>query len=84
MSVDETAIDRARAQHIRDGTIMNYRIEDFCAVFGVARRTTYDLIAVGEIEAIKIGTRTVITAESARAWRNRCPRVKAKVSDADA
>jgi excisionase family DNA binding protein len=54
----------------------NYRIDDFAQCFGISRRTVWELIARGEIEALKIGRRTLITAESAEAWRSRCPRVK--------
>lgn len=68
-------IERLRTAAINDGTIVNFRIEDFCAHFGVSRRSAFVLINEGEIEAIKIGARTVITAESARAWRARCPRI---------
>jgi hypothetical protein len=75
----ESAIERARAQMLRDGTIKNYRVEDFCAAFGVSERTAWRLIGQGDVEALKAGTRTLITAESADAWRERCPRVKAKV-----
>jgi hypothetical protein len=69
------AIERARAQHIRDETILNYTIADFCAVFAVSPRAAFKLIAQGEVEALKIGARTAITAESAMAWRARCPRI---------
>jgi excisionase family DNA binding protein len=55
--------------------LKNYRIEDFALCFAVSKRTVWELIARGEIEALKIGRRTVITAESAQAWRDRCPRV---------
>lgn len=72
----ETAVDRARSQMLREGLVQNYRIEDFCAVFGVGERTAWDLIATGEVEALKVGRRTLITAESAKAWRDRCPRVQ--------
>lgn len=72
----ETAIDRARAKHLRDGTVLNFRIEDFCAVYGVSERTAWRLIDQGDVEALKVGTRTLVTTESAKAWRARCPRVK--------
>lgn len=72
----DDAISRARARHIRDGTVLNYRIEDFCAVFGVSERTAWRLIKNGDVEALKVGTRALITAESATAWRAQCPRVK--------
>lgn len=73
----ETAVHRARAQMLRDGLVLNYRIEDFCAVFGVSERTAWRLINSGEVEALRVGARkTLITAESAIAWRDRCPRVQ--------
>lgn len=72
----ETAVDRARTQMLREGLVLNYRIEDFAACFGVSERTAWDLIATGEVEALKVGRRTLVTAESAKAWRDRCPRVQ--------
>ncbi|MGE0187658.1 MAG: helix-turn-helix domain-containing protein [Hyphomonadaceae bacterium] len=55
--------------------IQNYRVGDFAACFGISVRTAWDLIARGEIEAIKIGRRTLVVAASAQAWQARCPRV---------
>lgn len=64
-------------------SVQNYRIEDFAACFGVSRRLVFTLISRGEIEALKVGRRTLITAESAKAWRDRCPRrVPAKTPSA--
>lgn len=56
--------------------VLNYRIEDFAHCFAVSRRTAWQLISTGEIDALKVGRRTLITAESAWAWRERCPRVQ--------
>jgi len=72
----DSTIDRARAAMLRDGAVANYRIEDFAACFGISARTTWSLIATGEVDAIKAGRRVLITAESARAWRERCPKVR--------
>tara|TARA_R110002074_G_scaffold336892_1_gene507421 strand:+ start:314 stop:535 length:222 start_codon:yes stop_codon:yes gene_type:complete len=46
---------------------VSWRINDFCAAFGIGRTKVYDLINKGELEAIKFGGRTVITDTSARA-----------------
>lgn len=73
-----SAVDRARREMLRDGAVANYRVEDFAACFGVSARTTWGLIASGAIDAIRCGRRTLITAESAKAWRDRCPRVPTK------
>lgn len=79
---EETAVERARARMLRDGLVANYRIEDFAACFGVSVRTTWTLIASGEVEAIKVGRRTLITANSARVWLASCPRVTPKAAKA--
>lgn len=71
----ESTVERVRAKALRDGSVQNYRVEDFCAVFGISRRTAWQLISDGHVEALKVGRRTLITAESAAAWRDRCPRV---------
>lgn len=44
-----------------------WRINDFCAAFGVGRTKTYELINRGDLEAIKFGGRTCITDTSAQA-----------------
>lgn len=56
--------------------VQNYRIDDFAHCFGVSKRTVWQLISSGELVALKIGRRTLVTAESAKAWRDRCPRVQ--------
>ena len=43
----ETAIERARTQNLRAGTVLNLRIEDFCAVYGVSESTAWRLIRSG-------------------------------------
>lgn len=45
-----------------------YTIADACAAGGFGRTTAYELIAQGKLDARKIGGRTVILAESLRAY----------------
>ena len=40
------------------------RINDACRVIGLGRSKLYQLIATGEIEAVKIGTRTLVPMAS--------------------
>ena len=47
----------------------NYTIPEYGEVYGPKRSKTYELIGHGELQIIKIGTRTYITAESAEAHR---------------
>lgn len=43
--------------------------------FGIARTRLYEAIRVGEIEAFKLGRRTLISADSVRTFFDRLPRV---------
>lgn len=49
-------------------------IRDFGAQYGPKRTKTYDMIATGKIQAVKIGPRTMITRESAERWAASLPR----------
>ena len=51
-------------------------IRDFGDQYGPKRTQTYDLIATGKIEAVKIGPRTMIDVESAEQWAASLPRFK--------
>lgn len=44
-------------------------------VFGIGRTKLYELIQKGEIEAFKLGRRTLIRTQSAREFINRLPRL---------
>ncbi len=46
-------------------------IEDSAAVLGVGRTTTYALMKAGELTTVKIGRRSLITAESLREYVQR-------------
>jgi excisionase family DNA binding protein len=45
-----------------------YTIPDAVRVSGIGRTTLYKLIGAGEIEARKVGNRTLIPADSLRAY----------------
>lgn len=48
-------------------------IEEFGADYGVSRSRTYELLAAGELSAVKVGRATRIPAESAEAWKRSLP-----------
>jgi excisionase family DNA binding protein len=41
-------------------------IKNFCAAYGVGKTKTYELIASGHLESVKIGRKRLITDASAR------------------
>lgn len=47
---------------------LTYSIREASAAFGISRSTLYDALAKGELQAIKLGTRTLISADGLRAW----------------
>jgi excisionase family DNA binding protein len=49
-------------------TPIAYTLPDFCLTYGIGRTTAYRLIDAGELEARKVGRRTVIDAASAARW----------------
>lgn len=49
-------------------------IKRFCTLYACGTTKAYELIAAGELEAVKIGGATRITAESAAAWASRLPK----------
>lgn len=53
----------------------NLTIGEAVAHFGIGRTKLYALIHSGDIEAIKLGRRTLIRTDSARAFIDRLPRV---------
>lgn len=42
-------------------------VNDFCEAFGLKRTKTYELIAQGRLETLKVGRRRLITYRSAEA-----------------
>jgi excisionase family DNA binding protein len=51
---------------------MMFSVAEFCRAHGISRGTFYKLLAEGRGPiAVKIGRRTLISAEAAEAWRRR-------------
>jgi hypothetical protein len=50
-----------------------YPIREFGRTFGVGHTKTYELIASGQLKAVKIGSRTAITGETAYLWMQTLP-----------
>jgi hypothetical protein len=48
------------------GQPLGYRIDEFVRLSGIGRSTTYGYMRAGRLKAIKVGSRTVILAGSAR------------------
>ena len=53
-----------------------YTVRQFSEAFSLSRATVYNLISRGEIEARKVGGRTLIPAESAESWFASLPEVR--------
>lgn len=53
----------------------NVSIGEAVRLFGIGRTKLYELIQRGDIEAIKLGRRTLIRANSARAFIDSLPRI---------
>ena len=60
--------------------VLAYTIGKACAVSGIGRTRLYALIAAGRIEARSCGRRTLITAESLRAYLESLPRASVRSS----
>jgi excisionase family DNA binding protein len=54
-------------------SILAYPIREACAVSGIGRTKIYDLIAKGRLDARQCGGRTLIPAESLRAFLDNLP-----------
>lgn len=53
----------------------NLSIGETVRLFGIGRTKLYELINSGDIEALKLGRRTLIRANSARSYIDGLPRV---------
>ena len=61
-------------------TILSYGISDACAALGIGRTRLYALIAEGRIEARACGGRTLIPADSLRAFLASLPPAPIRLS----
>jgi hypothetical protein len=48
-------------------------VRSFCTAYGVSERTAYNLMNAGKLAFRKMGKRTLILEESARAWFDSLP-----------
>ena len=53
-------------------------VNQFCESIGIGRTKAYELLAQGEIEAVRIGRRTLITVRSVEALIERSGRVRSE------
>jgi excisionase family DNA binding protein len=53
----------------------NFSVGETIQLFGIGRTKLFELIKRGDIEAIKLGRRTLIRADSARSFIESLPRV---------
>jgi hypothetical protein len=53
------------------------RVDEFAKDHDISRAQVYEEIRMGRLIARKVGSRTLITAEDAAAWRRALPRMPA-------
>lgn len=51
-------------------------VRDFCDRYGIGRTKVYELLGSGTLEAVRIGSRTLITGDSIEQWAASLPRFK--------
>jgi excisionase family DNA binding protein len=45
-----------------------FSIPEFCRRYGIGRTNAYHEIAAGRLRAVKVGRRTLVTADAAEVW----------------
>lgn len=50
-----------------------FSIDEFCSAFGIGRNLVYDQIKEKRLKIRKVGRRTIIRAEDAKAWLDALP-----------
>ena len=50
-----------------------FTIREFCRIYGISERSAYNLRDKGKLVFKKMGARTLIMADSARAWFDELP-----------
>lgn len=53
---------------------LTYSLKEAAAALGVGKSTLYKALSDGALSAVKLGNRTLIPADSLRAWMNSWPR----------
>jgi len=62
---------------------MQYSLDEFARLNDIALTTVRGEIKSGRLAARKVGRRTIITAEDAKAWQERLPKVQPRVRAPD-
>ncbi len=55
-----------------------YTVGEFIRDHGIGRTKFYELVNAGELRARRVGGRTIVTAEDAKAWLDNLPAVQPK------
>jgi hypothetical protein len=53
-----------------------FSVNEFCLRNGICRQTFYDEIRRGRLHAIKLGKKTLVTAENEQVWLDSLPPLK--------
>ena len=69
---DELSETRSTAVELVSGKAA-FSVDEFCELFGISRRLTYNQINAGRLKIRKVGRRTLIRACDARAWLDALP-----------
>lgn len=70
----KSELDRHWREESRE--VLAVRVHEACRITGIGRSKFYELIASGDIEAIKVGRITLIPIESLRGFLGRCERIR--------
>jgi excisionase family DNA binding protein len=54
-----------RRRRLQDDQKRAYRVNEFCAAFGLGRTKTYDLIKAGKLRTVWVGGRRLIPRDAA-------------------
>lgn len=52
---------------------LSYTAKQVAQMTGLSRSTIYELIASGDLQAVQVGRRVLVRAESLEAWFSRLP-----------
>jgi hypothetical protein len=59
-------------------------VREFCGKYGIGRTKLYELLSTGALEGVRVGSRTMITGDSAEQWAASLPRFKSAAASARA
>ncbi|KJS38444.1 MAG: hypothetical protein VR70_10095 [Rhodospirillaceae bacterium BRH_c57] len=69
VSADMQGLQTAAAVAVANAAIREaFTVKSFCAIYSVGKTYTYKEIKEGRLPFVKVGRKTLIRAEDARAW----------------